>query len=207
MPSRKRPALSLAIAIGVLLGLGALALWLFFSMDGSALRATVVEQLTGETPEARIDAYVQAVLRGDAQSALTAWELPDWDLPAGRSALLAARREQVTRDLLGAGFQHDYMILHIEWWRTCCEPGPICSSREAGGARVSVQFLDREGRPLSYTLDLFTRDGAYWGGAMGYPPRQWALRDVYPTGEEPLFWRLVYEPAVRSLDTVTPDVP
>jgi len=65
---------------------------------------------------------------------------------------------------------------------------------------VTVQFLDGAGRPSLYTFDLFTRGGAYWGGAMGYPARQWALRDVYPAADEPLFWRLVYEPAVRSLD-------
>ena len=207
MTSLRRTALYLFLSV-VAAGLGIIALWLLVSMEGSALRANVVEQLTGETPEAKIDTYVRAILRGDTESAYAAWELPDWDLlPEGRSALLAARREQVTRDLLAAGIQDDYMTLHVEWWRTCCEPGPICDSREAGGARVSVQFLDQEGRTLSYTVDLFTRGGAYWGGATGYPPRQWVLRDVYPAGQEPIFWNLVHESAVRSLGTITPGQP
>jgi hypothetical protein len=204
MPAHRRTILPISILIA-LFGLGALTVWLSFSLPGTALRANLVERLTGETPQAKIDAYVQALLHGVEQSALAAWELPDWALPAERSALLMGRREQVTRDLLAAGIRNDYLILHTEWWRTCCEPGPICDGREAGGARVSVQFMDQEGRPLQYTFDLFTRDGAYWGGAMGYPPRRWALRDVYPAGQEPLFWRFVYEPAVRSLDAVTPE--
>jgi hypothetical protein len=198
MPSRRRTAL-LLIFTG-LVGLGALATWLALALPGTALRAAVVERLAGETPQAKIDTYVQALRRGDSQAAAAAWELPDWELPEGRSALLAARREQATRDLMAAAIQRDYLLIHTEWWRTCCEPAPICDAREAGGARVTVQFLDRIGRPLSYTFDLFTRDGAYWGGAMGYPPRRWALRDVYPAGQEPLFWRFVNEPAVRSLD-------
>lgn len=40
---------------------------------------------------------------------------------------------------------------------------------------------------------------------MGYPPRRWVLRDAYPAGQEPLFWRLVSEPAVRSLDAGAPE--
>jgi len=65
--------------------------------------------------------------------------------------------------------------------------------------RVSVQFLDQQGLPVTYVFDVFHRDGSYWGAAMGYPRRHWVLRDVYLRDEEPLFWRLVYEPKVRHL--------
>jgi len=99
MPARRRTALPLVL-LAVLFGLAALGGWLSLSLPGTALRAAIVERCTGETPRARIDAYVQAVLRGDTPAALAAWELPDWELPAGRSALLAARRDQVTADLL-----------------------------------------------------------------------------------------------------------
>lgn len=186
------------------LGLASLALLLLLSPAGSPLRATVVEWLRGERAAARLDAYVRAILRGDGRAAWDAWELPQWELAAGRSAALQKRRQDVTRDLLAAGIRPDYSILHIEWWRTCCEPGVTSDSRSAGGARIQVQFVDRQGQPLAYTVDVFTGDGAYWGAAMGYPVRHWVLRDVYPADEQPLFWRYVYEPAVRSLDAVSP---
>lgn len=31
-------------------------------------------------------------------------------------------------------------------------------------------------------------------------PRHWVLRDVYPRGQEPLFWHMLYEPKVHYLD-------
>ena len=172
-----------------------LGLW-FFS---SPVRLTLQEWITGNTPEARIKAYVKAVLRGDEEAALAAWELPSWELPNGRSATLAERRQAVTRELIAADLQDDFLMLHTQWWRTCCEPGVICDSRSAGGARVSVQFLNQRGLPVGYIFDVFHRHGSYWGAAAGYPPRHWALRDVYARSQEPLFWRLVYEPQMRYL--------
>lgn len=105
----------------------------------------------------------------------------------------------MTCELLAADLQDDFLMLHTEWWRTCCEPGVICDSRGAGGARISVQFLDQQGLPVVYIFDVFHRDGSYWGGAAGYPPRHWVLRDVYARGQEPLFWRYVSEPKVHYL--------
>jgi len=165
-----------------------------------SLRLVLLERITGNTPEARVKTYVRAMLRGDAETAQEAWELPTWELPSGRSAALAERRESVTRELIAADLQDDFLILDTQWWRTCCEPGVICDSRNAGGARVSVQFLDQQGLPVTYIFDVFHRDGSYWGAAMGYPRRHWVLRDVYPREQEPLFWRMVYEPRVRHLD-------
>jgi len=165
-----------------------------------SLRLTLFERISGNTPEAKIRTYVRAMLRGDEEAALTAWELPSWELPNGRSTAIAERRLAVTREMIAADLQDDFMILDTEWWRTCCEPGVICDSLDAGGARVPVQFLDQQGLPVTYVFDIFHRDGSYWGDAMGYPRRHWVLRDVYLRGEEPLFWRLVYEPKIRHLD-------
>jgi hypothetical protein len=186
------------------LGLGLLGAGLMLFPPTAALRATVIERISGETPEAKIEAFGRAIARGDEQTARNVWELPAWELPDGRSVELQARRERVTRELMAKGIQATSAILDIEWWRTCCEPGVINDSHNAGGARVRVQLLDRDGAPLSYTFDVFTREQPYWGEAMGCPPRQWVVRDVYPSGEEPLFWRWIYEPSIRWLASPTP---
>ena len=171
-----------------------------YLLGSPSTRLTLLEQIGGNTPTARARAYAEAILRGDEEAALAIWELPSWELPDGRLAALAERRKAVTRELIAADLQEDFLILHTEWWRTCCEPGVICDSREAGGARITVQFLDRRGLPVTYVFDVFHRDGPYWGAAAGYPPRHWVLRDVYARGQEPLFWRMLYEPKVHYLD-------
>ncbi len=166
----------------------------------AALRATIAEQISGETPQAKIDAYVRNVAKGDEKAALNVWDLPTWELPKGRSVELKTRRDNVTRTLITQGIKPDALILSIEWWGTCCEPRVINDSRSAGGARVRVQLLDRSGAPLIYLFDVFTREQPYWGEALAYPPRQWSVRDVYALGQEPLFWRLTYESSIRWLD-------
>ena len=156
-------------------------------------RAAIQELLMGETPQARVAAYVRGIVAGDEDAALAVWELP-------QSGPLSQRRRDVTRQLMAAGISPRYLVLNVEWWRTCCEPGVIHDPRDAGGARLSVQFLDNNGSPLIYVFDVFHRGGSYWGAAQGYPARSWALYDVYPQEQEPLFWRLVYDPNVRRLD-------
>ncbi len=174
--------LLLAFGLGVAVGTG---------QPPAALFATVVENATGETPQAKIGVYMRAIYRGDQRAALAAWELPDWKMPDEQAGALAARREPVTRELMAGRLAPTYQLLSVQWWGTCCEPRVIRDSREAGGARVDVQFLDPSGAPVVYRFDLFTRGGAYWGAAEGYPARQWVLRDVYLASEEPVYWRIV----------------
>ena len=193
------------LTIGVLvfgpLALCCLAVWFCPLPPGAPpWRATVQELITRETPQAKVAAYVQAIVGGNEEAALAAWELRAAELPDGRPTALSQRRRDVTRQLMAAGVDADYTILGVEWWGTCCEPGVTHDSRDAGGARIAVQFLDREGLPLLCTFDVFHRGGSYWGAAAGYPARSWALRDVYAQADEPLFWRWVYEPNVRCLD-------
>ncbi len=185
------------------LALVVVPLWRAGLLPGAAWRTALYEEIMGETPRAKITMYLRAVASGDESAALAAWELPDWQLPLGRSATLASRRSEVTHKLIAAGTRPDLVILCTERWRTCCEPGVTSDPSGAGGARVRVQLLDAKGTPSVYILDVFTR-GPYWGSAVGYPPRDWALRDVYPAGEEPLYFRLVNESTVRSLDYATP---
>ena len=199
--------LAAAVLVIVILGGGFLAVWLSGPSPGAALSATILERIRGETPQAKMHAYVRAVLRGDEEAALDAWVLQDPDLSNGRSDALRERRQDVSRELIAADLDADYMITEIEWWTTCCEPSVTCDARNAGGARIHVQFLDRDGLPLAYVFDVFHSGGSYWGAAAGYPPRQWTLYDVYPRDEEPLFWRYVYEPTVRRLDWAPASTP
>jgi hypothetical protein len=175
------------VLVTILVGIGFCAISIVFLTRGSAY-ATVVETITGETPEAKVGAYVNAVARGQVTQALTLWELPTWQLPDETEARLSARRQSVTQQLAGLPVRAQFNILGIQWWSTCCEPHVIPEPRDAGGARLYVQLFDKDGMPLRYVFDLFTREQPYWGAALNYPPRQWVLRDVYPDTQAPLFW-------------------
>lgn len=110
------------------------------------------------------------------------------------------RRETVIAGLLQANVAADYRINEVEWWHTCCEPGVTCDSRGAGGARITVQFMQGD-KPLAYIFDIFTREQPYFGAATGYPPRDWVIRDVYPRGNTPLFWNLVYKADIHQVQS------
>ena len=184
----KATGFAISFLAGIAIGIG--GLWLIVQ-NNVELRYYLLERATGNQPQAQIAAFVQAVVREDRSKAAELWEV---EQPQSE---LAKRQERVIDDLLAAGIRPDYLILGVEWWTTCCEPSVTCDSRNAGAARMSVQFLDDSGLPLSYTFDVFAREQPYWGAATGYPPRDWVIRDVYPHGQEPLFWTRVYEPQIR----------
>jgi len=175
------------------IGVGAGGLWLIVQ-NNIELRYYLLEHPTGNQPHAQIVAFVQAIVRSDRSTALELWEIEDAD----RQSELVRRQESVISDLLAAGISPDYMIQGIEWWTTCCEPSVTCDSRNAGGARILVQFLDKMGEPILYTFDIFTRVQPYWGSATGYPPRDWVIRDVYLYDQKPLFWSLIYMTQIQS---------
>lgn len=161
-------------------------LWLINAPDGKLLR----ERMTGETPQYKVKAYVLAIARGDKAVALDQWELPSLSNQEQMDTLVEEAK-QVTSDLLATELNPRFTILHLEWWGTCCEPSVSSDPRDAGGARMHVQLLDKNGTPLVYIFDVFVRDLPYWGAAEGYPLRHWIIRDVYPEGQEPLYWRFV----------------
>ncbi len=171
---------------------GASGFWLIVQ-NNIELRYYLLEHSTANQPQAQIAEFVQAIVRGEYSTARQLWEIENVDTQDE----ITERRESVISDLASAGIQPDYMVLHVEWWSTCCEPSVTCDSRGAGGARMSVQFLDENGHPIAYIFDVFTREQPYWGAAMGYPPREWVIRDIYPRDEEPLFWRRIYESQVH----------
>ena len=142
----------------------------------------LIEQLTGQTPQARMDKYLEAVAQDDHQAALDLWS------PAGpESPELEARRQAVTAELLAYGPALAYEVLDVEWWRTCCEPAVIDDPGQAGGARVRVRLWSRVLPSKVYVFDLLV-PGGYWGEAMGNPRRTWAIFDIYPEGQAPLVW-------------------
>ena len=156
----------------------------------AAARADLVETITNERPEAKVATYLRATAAGDEMAAAALWEIPDWLARQEVGPLLASRRADVTREVASLRLSGSAHPLGIEWWRTCCEPGVIDNAREAGLARIYAS-LSRpdDARVRYYVFDVLTRGGAYWGGAMGYQPREWMLVDVYPMGEQPLVWR------------------
>lgn len=192
----------IGIAVVLFAVIGLASLWLFDSPDGKVLR----EQMTGETPRAKVEAYVRAIGRSDETAALSLWELPNLQNQEQLSAL-TERRNQVTSELLAAKLDPAFTILHTEWWGTCCEPSVSSDSRDAGGARMRVQFLDSKGLPFAYMFDVFVRDLPYWGAAMDYPLRQWVIRDGYPEGQEPFYWRFISKTTVEFLESKSTPTP
>jgi hypothetical protein len=141
-----------------------------------------LEQLSGQTPQAQVGRYLQAVAQGDLPAALALWAPP-----GPTDAALAARRQSITGELLAYGPDLEYRILDVTWWRTCCEPGRIEDASQAGLARFEVA-VGGEGRPEQvYVFDLLV-PGGYWGDAAGNPVRTWQLVDVYPRSQVPLVW-------------------
>lgn len=63
----------LIVLVTILVGIGFCAISIVLLTRGSAY-ATVVETITGETPETKVGAYMNAVARGDVTQALTLWE-------------------------------------------------------------------------------------------------------------------------------------
>ena len=196
----KKTGILLIFLAGIISGAG--GLWLAIQ-NNTELRYFLFEQATASLPQSKIAAFVQSIVQDDKTTALKLWEVND-DPSSEQQRALMKRRENVISDLLSAKIKPDYMILYIEWWTTCCEPGVTNDSRNAGGARINVQLLDNNGNPLSYIFDVFTREQPYWGGAEGYQPRDWVIRDVYPYDQNPMYWLLIHESKIRYIQPLEP---
>lgn len=139
--------------------------------------------VTGDTAQARVEAYLRALERGDEPAALAAWQ------PGDRHAYLAqirARRDRTTAALDARGLR-SYTIDAIEWWRTCCEPGVVQGGDTAEGARVKAILRFGDGTSGHYVLDVFATD--VMTTFQGLPSTGWTLRDVYRSDEDPLYFR------------------
>jgi hypothetical protein len=148
-----------------------------------ALDPMLRERLTGDVPEARVRDYLAATQRGDDGAAAAMWQLRELPQVAG----LRERRDGTTARLAAA---HAALVRieRIEWWRTCCEPGVIGDPRNAGLARATV-ILHTSTGDERFIFDVLAKTTTYWGDAGGNPPHDWTIRDVYPDGAAPLFFR------------------
>ena len=172
---------------------GVITLWIALQFD-TELRYFFQEPTLGDTPQAKISDFIAAINRDDKSAALDYWEIRSTSADA-----IKTRREIIVNELLQ--FEDDlmYRVMHIEWWRTCCEPGIVCESRGAGGARYSVQIYNKSGWATTYIFDVFVEGLVYFGAAEGYQPRRWLIRDVYLAGQEPLYWPYKFEQRVEYI--------
>jgi hypothetical protein len=149
-----------------------------------------IEKTIGETPEAKIELYVQSISRGNKKEALDLWQFPDWwDSSFIGFKELRERREKITNELAKTNIHSDFTITGIEWWNTCCMPSVTDNSNHANGARVYVQITDFDNNKLDYIFDVFVLSGHREPG-MESSIRHWIIRDVYPRNEKPLFWTM-----------------
>jgi len=171
------------LLLAILLAAGAFSLavgctggfdWLLFRTHAT------VERLLGQTPQRKVNAYLDALRQGDRDAALARWP--------GNERLgseYEVRRQRVTDELLCLGPSLRHRVVDIEWWRNCCEPGPIDDPDGAGVARMRIEISNQQGQARLYIFDV-TTTRAYWGAAGGNPIRRWVLRDVYRQDEPPL---------------------
>ena len=169
-----------------------LSIAFFFAYINGAF-APFIEKAIGETPEVKIDLYLQAVSKGNEKTALNLWKFPDWwNLTFTGFNQLKNRREETTDKLIKAKINSNFTITKIDWWSTCCVPSIIGDSNWANGARVYVQLTDFNNNKLNYVFDVFVSKGHREPG-IGDSIRHWTIRDVYPENEEPLFWTMKSE--------------
>ncbi len=161
----------------------------FFAYINGAF-APFIEKAISETPEAKIELYLQAISKEDEKGALTLWEFPDWwDSSFIGFDQLKNRREEMTNKLIETKINSDFTITKIDWWGTCCVPSIIDDSNWANGARVYVQLTDFNNNKLNYIFDVFVSKGHREPG-IGDSIRHWTIRDVYPENEESIFWTM-----------------
>ena len=149
----------------------------------------LIERVTGETPEAKVVAYLEATRRRDEVTAHGCW-VPASEPP---SPEYETRRQTVMETISALGTDLSFRVLDVEWWRTCCEPGVIDNPRDAGFARLRVAVGGSAEDGISYFFDVLAIGGAHWGEMMGCPVRHWEIIDAYPEGEKPLYWKWPFE--------------
>jgi hypothetical protein len=171
------------VVIGILIAFIVIIVAIGACVGRALFPNTLVEIATGTSPQARVCAYVQAIDRGDEQAALDLWELSD-RLSDPESTPLGERRQKITRELLETRLAPGFMILDSEWWSTCCEPREIpYFIYSVGAVHMKVRLRDTQGHSLVYMFDLFARELPW-----NEDPRDWVIRDIYPSDQEPLFF-------------------
>lgn len=144
----------------------------------------LIERATGETPEAKVAAYLEAIRNGNEASAYNCWRPINERLGSDYET----RRQAVTGAISALSSGFSFRILEVEWWSTCCEPHVINDPKNAGFARLRVAVGGFAGKNVIYVFDVLN-GCPYWGEMLGCPIRHWRILDAYPEGEEPLYWK------------------
>lgn len=145
----------------------------------------LIEKITGETPEAKVAAYLEAIRQGNRASVYNCWRTANEHL----GPEYEARRQAVTEAISALGSGFSFHVLNVEWWSNCCEPCVIDDPSRAGLARLRVAVGGATEEKVTYVFDVWVTGGPYYGDMMGCPVRHWEIIDAYPEGEEPLYWR------------------
>ena len=90
------------------IGIGASGLWLAIQ-NNIELRYFLLEQPTGNLPQAQVAAFVQSIIHNDKTAALNLWEVYDGASSEQQSAL-EKRRESVVSDLVSAKIDSEYPV-------------------------------------------------------------------------------------------------
>jgi hypothetical protein len=147
------------------------------------------EPLSGDTPQACAEAFLEAVQAGDVETSQALWHQNPRLGPA-----FGMHRGGILEDLLSDGPALAYRIEDVEWWRTCCEPERVQGPELADGARVRVALSGPGTGRATYVMDLVASPGTP-GADAGGGTAAWQIVDVYPEKEPPLtpVWRAAGE--------------
>lgn len=163
----------LKIILGAIFALILGAGFLFAYING--VFAPFVEKITNETPEAKISAYLQAVSRGDKETAFSFWERPVSGASSEYKTLVEERKQKAINEFIDAKISSDFKIINTEWWTTCCVPSILKDSNGAGRAVITAELQINNEKKV-YVFNVF---------AEGYEPpipnslgRHWAISDV-----------------------------
>jgi hypothetical protein len=142
----------------------------------------IVARLTADEPDGQLALFAGAIRSGDLARARSLWVIPANASGVVRDGLEERQHEIMAELARFAGAP--YAVERVQWWANCCMPSVIPSRHGAGGARYWVRF---DGSSTPYVVDIFAIDTSWLYD--GQPARGWAVRDVYPEGERPLYFR------------------
>jgi hypothetical protein len=147
---------------------------------------TVAEWALGESPQARLRAYVAAVDRGDREAAMALWRSEG--LPG-----CAERRQQVTGELLAMGPGLEYRVTGVSWWAAwCCDGGEVEDPSLANVVRLHVEIGSPQSPARQCVFEVRARTFLGPQAPGEQRVRLWSLADVFPAESA------IPRPAVRS---------
>lgn len=175
----KKYKIIFGIIIALILGVG----FLFAYING--VFTPLIEKVINESPEAKISAYIQAINKGDRETAFNLWERPVLNAPSEYVILVKERKEKAFNNFVNMKINSDFKIISTEWWTTCCTPNITNNPKDAGRAVVKVE-LNINNEKRIYIFNMIVKGENYAGEAEGYPVRHWGIGDIYLLGDKPL---------------------